>query len=131
MSRRARTRRDKRAPQPDFDDDTTAAYGHLVYKRTSHKPEIWVIDHPTTLDLGHWAVEDYGPLTEDPFSGWRVVSGGPFMAAGGWTNREDALRGAAPWIINRFRVEAQHLNDKAERTTQFVSKLLHDFVQDR
>ena len=26
MSRRARTRRDKRAPQPDFDDDTTAAY---------------------------------------------------------------------------------------------------------
>ena len=25
MSRRARTRRDKRAPQPDFDDDTTAA----------------------------------------------------------------------------------------------------------
>lgn len=27
MSRRARTRRDKRAPQPDFDDDTTAAYG--------------------------------------------------------------------------------------------------------
>ena len=24
MSRRARTRRDKRAPQPDFDDDTTA-----------------------------------------------------------------------------------------------------------
>ena len=26
MSRRARTRRDKRAPQPDFDDDTTAAF---------------------------------------------------------------------------------------------------------
>ena len=30
MSRRARTRRDKRAPQPDFDDDTTAAYGGLL-----------------------------------------------------------------------------------------------------
>ena len=29
MSRRARTRRDRRAPQPDFDDDTTAAYGRF------------------------------------------------------------------------------------------------------
>ena len=29
MSRRARTRRDKRAPQPDF-DDTTAAYGRQL-----------------------------------------------------------------------------------------------------
>ena len=30
MSRRARTRRDKRAPQPDF-DDTTAAYGRFSF----------------------------------------------------------------------------------------------------
>ena len=30
MSRRARTRRDKRAPQPDFDDDT-AAYGRFSF----------------------------------------------------------------------------------------------------
>ena len=33
MSRRARTRRDKRAPQPDFDDDTTAAYGRTRLDR--------------------------------------------------------------------------------------------------
>ena len=26
MSRRARARRDRRAPQPDFDDDNTAAF---------------------------------------------------------------------------------------------------------
>ena len=31
MSRRARTRRDKRAPQPDFDDDTTADYGRFSF----------------------------------------------------------------------------------------------------
>lgn len=31
MSRRARTRRDKRAPQPDFDDETTAAYGRFSF----------------------------------------------------------------------------------------------------
>ena len=31
MSRRARTRRDKRAPQPDFDDDTTAAYRRFSF----------------------------------------------------------------------------------------------------
>ena len=30
MSRRARTRRDKRAPQPDFDDGT-AAYGRFSF----------------------------------------------------------------------------------------------------
>ena len=30
MSRSARTRRDKRAPQPDF-DDTTAAYGRFSF----------------------------------------------------------------------------------------------------
>ena len=33
MSRRARTRMDKRAPQPDFDDDTTAAYGRTRLDR--------------------------------------------------------------------------------------------------
>ena len=35
MSRRARTRRDRRAPQPDFDDDTTAAYGRDSNSRPS------------------------------------------------------------------------------------------------
>ena len=34
MSRRARTRRDKRAPQPDF-DDTTAAYGRFSFGRVA------------------------------------------------------------------------------------------------
>ena len=34
MSRRARTRRDKRAPQPDFDDDT-AAYGRFSFWRVA------------------------------------------------------------------------------------------------
>ena len=34
MSRRARTRRDKRAPQPDF-DDTTAAFGRGSNSRPS------------------------------------------------------------------------------------------------
>ena len=31
MSRRARTRRDKRAPQPDFDDDTAAYVRQLEH----------------------------------------------------------------------------------------------------
>lgn len=33
MSRRARTRRDKRAPQPDFDNNQ-AAYGRFSFGRT-------------------------------------------------------------------------------------------------
>ena len=31
MSRSARTRSEKHAPQPDFDDDTTAAYGRFSF----------------------------------------------------------------------------------------------------
>ena len=39
MSRRARTRRDKRAPQPDFDDDNQAAYGRFSFGRTTNASE--------------------------------------------------------------------------------------------
>ena len=37
MSRRARTRRDKRAPQPDFDDPKQGHQAYLCAKRRLHE----------------------------------------------------------------------------------------------
>jgi hypothetical protein len=57
----------------------------------------------------HWCVKNYGgtPNEESGFSGWRLVSGGPFCIAGGWTAREDAMRGVIPFMRKMLEDEIE------------------------
>lgn len=82
-----------------------SAYGFTWQYRESGGQECWEIVLPDGTGLPHFAVKNYGNTsnTKSGFSGWRVVSGGPFTQAGGWTTRDDAMKGAAPWIRNYYR----------------------------
>lgn len=70
--------------------------------------ECWDVVLPDNLRLTRFGVKNYGGEPNDlsGFTGWRVVSGGPFTNAGGWSSRDAAICGATPWLIDYYRKQA-------------------------
>jgi hypothetical protein len=91
-------------------------------RRDDTREESWDLVQPKDAGLTHWAVKNYGGKPNDAsgFSGWRLVSGGPFTSAGGWTTREDAMYGVIPWLMKRFR---EDLKAKLEKCDQLKAAL--------
>lgn len=80
--------------------------------------EVWRLSSVKDIEgFTQFALKNYGgePNDKSAFSGWRIVSGGPFTAAGGWTNIEDALTDVTPWLVDRYRKEAEMLKAKLGR----------------
>lgn len=95
-------------------------------RRDDGRDEAWDLVPPKGLRPTYWCVKNYGgtPNEESGFSGWRLVSGGPFTTVGGWTTREDAMRGVVPWLLNHYCTELQNRLKEAERAKIVVTALL-------
>jgi hypothetical protein len=91
-------------------------------RRDNGDSEAWDLVQPKGVPLTHWAVKNYGgdPNDSSGFSGWRLVSGGPFVTAGGWTSREDAMLGVIPYLMARLRGD---LKNRLEECTRVKATL--------
>lgn len=108
---------------------TTMKVGPLTWKRDKDSDEeCWDVVIPKDCGIPSFCVKNYGgkPNNSSAFSGWRVVGGGPFTAAGGWTSREDAMRGAAPFLLNYYRENAESLAAEAKRRQVALAKWLKE-----
>lgn len=110
----------------DTKDGDRIKRGPFTWERKDNgDDECWNLVTRPDLPTTHWSVKNYGgkPDPENSFSGWRLVSGGPFTRVGGWTTREDAIAGVTPWLIERYKTEAKELAAKAQRTLKAIAKL--------
>jgi hypothetical protein len=57
----------------------------------------------TTVRVGPFEWKQWDP--NQPFNGWRLVSGGPFTDAGWWATRDEAMRGVVPYLRKYFSAE--------------------------
>ena len=101
--------------------------GNAIWKRDdSAGYEAWTFAAPSHLNLTRFCVKNYeGEIKPDePFSGWRVVSGGPFTSAGQWANRDDAILNATPWIIAYHKKAAKEKIAKAQKVVKALNLYL-------
>lgn len=91
--------------------------------RSHPQEEVWEVQTPTDIGMTSFVVKNYGgkPSNKCAFTGWRLVSGGPFSQVGGWTNRDDAIIGVTPFLIKFYRERAADLIAKANKIIQVVS----------
>lgn len=88
--------------------------------------ECWDLVQPEGLKLTFWSLKNYGgtPNDKSGFSGWRLVSGGPFTSAGGWTTRDDAMRGVISWLLAYYRADVAKKIEEAKRATLALTAIL-------
>lgn len=107
---------------------TTITVGPFTWRRNDpiiFSREAWTLVLDPDLPATYWWINDYGgePSDDNGFSGWRFGSGGPFANVGGWTSRDEAMRGVIPWLMDRLRADAIALRLKSERTIAAVRRL--------
>jgi hypothetical protein len=104
----------------------TLVVGPFTWRRedSSNGEECWELVRPEGLT--YFCVKNYGgePNANSGFSGWRLVSGGPFTEAGGWTSRGDAMSGVVPFLIEYYRYQAASRMAEAERLEAAVSAFI-------
>lgn len=73
--------------------------------RASQGVPIWKLDLPAG---GYWVLKDYGrhSLTS-AFTGVRLVSGGPVVAAGKWDTIPEAMVAVADWLRVQIRADLE------------------------
>lgn len=105
---------------------TVAGLPWVQTDRASNGHPIWQLDLPGT----RWVVKDYGPGT-GPFTGWRLVSGGP-TREGPWLTALEAMTSAAPALLPRLLADAARLRqesfdrlDAAQRIVQAAEAASH------
>jgi hypothetical protein len=126
-------------------NETTIQCGPLTWKRKDNAGhECWDCEPPAGLSLSYFCVKRYSAKPEmhkvdmtfyggtfreeeNAFSGWRLVSGGPFTSVGGWSSRDDAIKAATPWLVNYWTAEVAELRARATRIerslAEFAGKL--------
>lgn len=85
-------------------------------RRDQGQDETWELKFHEDAKLAYWCVKNYGGTPEEgnAFSGWRLVSGGPFTDAGGWTNRREAIEGVTPYLREKLLKRIQEELDRME-----------------
>lgn len=104
----------------------TMKVGPFTWRRDDHgEDEAWELVLPKNLRVTYFCVKNYGGQpTNESFSGWRLVSGGPFAHVGGWTNRYDAMKGVIKFLIGFYRKEAKKRLTKARRIMKMTEAWL-------
>lgn len=105
----------------------TLKCGPLTFvRRDEARDETWEVKMPEGVRLTIFCVKNYGGAPNDStgFSGWRIVSGGPFTDAGGWTTRDAAILGATPWLMKYYRKNAKEMKRAAEAHLAAINKWL-------
>lgn len=87
--------------------------------------EVWRLQHPEELErivgLTSFAVKNYGGEPGPGFKGWKLVSGGPFDAAGSYDNLEAAIKGVTPYVVAFYRRQAVAKLKEAEQIILMIS----------
>ena len=93
---------------------------------TLYKDQNWKVLMPRQLELTNFCVVNYGdePKEGEPFSGWRLCSGGPLMEVGGWTNRDDAIINSTAWLVEYYKKECNEAIKLAEMQHTLLLKWL-------
>lgn len=110
----------------------TLKCGPLTFiRRDEARDETWGVKTPSLAGLPCFSVKNYGgkPNEVNAFSGWRVVGGGPFTDAGGWTTRDAAILGATPWLIAFYRRSAKQKKKDLEAMLAAINKWLEGDAQ--
>ena len=89
--------------------------------RRGSTEEVWELQRPDGFTS--FCLKNYGgkPNDRTGFSGIRLVSGGPFCTAGGWTEFDKAFVEVVPWLTAYYQDEAKKLLEKANRMIQFAT----------
>lgn len=87
--------------------------------------EVWELERPIIVKMTSFVLKNYGghpdPTNRNAFSGWRLVSGGPFTEVGGWNSFEEALPAVTSWLIRYYTEEAQVQLENAIEVIRHVS----------
>ena len=89
--------------------------------RQGNTEEVWVLQKPDGFT--HFVLKNYGGTPNDKtgFSGIRLVSGGPFCDAGGWTDFDTAFVEIVPYLSAYYKRQAAEMIEKANRMIQFAT----------
>lgn len=87
--------------------------------------ENWTLVNDPDLKQTHWSLKNYGgaPIDSNAFSGWRLVSGGPFTKAGGWKSRDEAMKSVIPWLVEYFEDETTEMLAKMALARAAIKRL--------
>lgn len=69
------------------------------------KDEVWKLVAPEPLY--HFVIKNYGGIPGPGFSGWKLVSGGPFDEPGAYSSLTDAMKGITPWLAEYLLYNAE------------------------
>lgn len=94
--------------------------------------EVWRVKRPhPELKLTGFCVKNYGGGCVNPdnaFSGWRLVSGGPFTQAGQWGTRAAAIRQSTPFVVAYYQRQAIERRDEAVKILAAYQMSTEDMV---
>lgn len=92
------------------------------------KDECWDLVKPTSeLSGTAFCLKDYGnhhELETNPFSGWRLVSGGPFTQVGRWASFDEAVKAVVPFLTAYYRERVQERLAQAQALATALNELL-------
>lgn len=114
---------------PLTEKDGVIKHGGFTWVRDDQGDcECWDVRLPERAGLPYFCVKNYGgtPSDSSGFTGWRVVGGGPFTDAGGWTSRDAAIKGAAPWLRKYYRSCIRQKIVEARRTKALLEKFFKE-----
>lgn len=111
-------------PGVTYPEGTQLTIGPFLFeRRDSDTQECWDVVFDPDLRCTHFSLKNYGgkPTETWAFSGWRIVSSGPF--GDGFSTREEAFEKGVPWLIEYYRKEACERAAKAMRQVQLLEEL--------
>lgn len=103
--------------------------GQFVWKRRDDgdSAECWDLVLPKGAGLTIFCLKNYGGRLNDlnAFSGWRLVSGGPFTDAGGWASRAQAMAGVVSYLVDHYTGEVRVKMKELKRRQAIINKFIH------
>ena len=92
-------------------------------RRDNGGDECWNLVQDQSLRMTVWSLKNYGGPPGRGFSGWKLVSGGPFDDAGAWATRDEAMQGVVPFLLEWYRKELRERIAAADQLRAALGKL--------
>lgn len=103
-------------------NDTVRTHGPFTWrKRDNCKDEIWDLDLPSIAGLTSFSLKNYGGTPGPGFSGWKLVSGGPFDDAGAFDTFEHAVIDVTDYLIDYYQDQSERMAEQAEKLRAAVT----------
>ena len=101
-------------------------HGPFTWRRQEDQREceVWLLLLPEEVRMTHFVLKNYGGTPGCGFNGWKLVSGGPFDAAGSYSTRKKAVEGVTPFLVEYYRVQAAEMVENARKVVKLTKKFL-------